>query len=301
MPKTLCDTGAEQSPINIISKISKKCSATCDLTFFYKTSKLNMSLYKNDLVIDYDTGSYINFNQEIFELDKISFTNPSSHKIDNVSYPIEAHLYHRNPYTGKILIIAVFIDINEAISNSKRFLDSISPFLPKIKANEISANTEENWNIYSIIPEVKGFFLYTGSIVKNPCTEDILWLIFDEPVNCSKNLYNNLKKISNKNARSIKNLGERPIYYNLNNSKKNLRNYGKETMCYSKIEFEKKCKTYIKQNQPKIINIYIFKFLLIILLTIIIIFLFNNGTIQKYYNYMINPIKNILKKKIINQ
>ena len=297
MSQTLCNTGTEQSPINIISRISKKCSATCDLTFFYKTSKLNMNLYNNDLIIDYDTGSYINFNQEIFELDKISFTNPSSHKIDNVSYPLEAHLYHRNPYTGKILVIAVFIDINEAMSNSKRFLDSISSSIPKVKEKEVVINTDENWNIYSIVPEVKGFFLYTGSLVKNPCTEDVLWLVFDEPVNCSNNLYNNIKKISNKNARTIKNLGERPIYYNANNSKKNLRNYGNETMCYSKKEFEKKCKTYLNQTQPKIVNIPIIKPFMFILLITYIIWLFNKGFFQKYF---IN-LRNILGKKIINQ
>lgn len=297
MSKTLCNSGIEQSPINIISNISKKCSATCDLTFFYKTSKLNMSLYNNDLIIDYDTGSYINFNQEIFELDKISFTNPSSHKIDNVSYPLEAHLYHRNPYTGKILVIAVFIDINEAMSNSKRFLDSISSSIPKVKEKEILINTDENWNIYSILPEVKGFFLYTGSLVKNPCTEDVLWIIFDEPVNCSNNLYNNIKKILNKNARTIKNLGERPIYYNANNSKKNLRNYGNETMCYSKKEFEKKCKTYLYKTQPKIINIPIVKPFIFILLITYIIWLFNKGFFQKYF---IN-LRKILGKKIINQ
>ena len=39
---SICLKGKQQSPININSNISKRCGATCDLTFFYKTSKLNI-------------------------------------------------------------------------------------------------------------------------------------------------------------------------------------------------------------------------------------------------------------------
>ena len=73
MSKSLCANGTQQSPINIISKNTKKCGATCDLTFFYRSSKLNTILSNKNLIIDYDTGSYVNFNQEVYELDKISF------------------------------------------------------------------------------------------------------------------------------------------------------------------------------------------------------------------------------------
>ena len=40
--------------------------------------------------MDYDNGSYVMFNNEVYELDKLSFTIPASHKLDGFSYPRDA-------------------------------------------------------------------------------------------------------------------------------------------------------------------------------------------------------------------
>ena len=302
MSKALCVKGAQQSPINIISKISKKCGATCDLTFFYRTSKLNIILSNKNIIIDYDTGSYINFNQEIYELDKISFTNPSSHKIDGISYPVEAHLYHRSPNTGKILIIAIFIDINDAISRSKIFFDSISPSIPNKRGEQISANMSENWTIYNIIPEVKGFFLYTGSIPRYPCSEGVTWIIFDEPVNCSEEFYNSIKKVSRNNARALKKLGPRTIYYNPNTSEKNSRNYGTQLRCYTDKEFQQECAKLSKnselgKNKNVKVLIITINVILIVVFVLFILWVIDKGFLSKF----IVAFNEVLNKKVINQ
>ena len=65
MSKSLCTNGTEQSPINIISKNSKKCAATCELTFFYRTSKCNIMRSNKNIILDYDVGSYVNYKNDI--------------------------------------------------------------------------------------------------------------------------------------------------------------------------------------------------------------------------------------------
>ena len=131
-----CANGKFQSPIDIKSKIAIKCGALCDLVFYYRTSKANLVNTGKNIIMDYDNGSYVMFNNEVYELDKLSFTIPASHKLDGFSYPMEMHLNHRSPDTGKLLIIAILFEINDATSKSNLFLDMISKSLPRKRVNK---------------------------------------------------------------------------------------------------------------------------------------------------------------------
>ena len=119
----VCIQGKQQSPINIKSKNAIQCGALCDLIFYYRTSMCNLLNTTKNIILDYDNGSYVLYNGQVFELDKLSFSIPASHKIDNYSSPIELQLHHRCPDTSEILIIAIFIDINDAVSKSNMFLE----------------------------------------------------------------------------------------------------------------------------------------------------------------------------------
>jgi len=289
--KSTCTQGLLQSPINIKTNKTKKCEITCDATFYYKNSKCNLILSNKNFIIDYDQGSYINFDHDVYELDKISFTNPSSHKIDNESYPLEAHLYHRSSNSGNILIVAVFIEINDAISKSSLFFNKFVNSIPEIKGKQISINTPDDWNIFNILPENKGYFLYKGSLPRYPCTENVCWIVMEDTVNCTEKFYDKIRKISKNNARNLKNINNRPIYYNNNN--KTSRNYGNKLRCYTEKEFKNACakiaanKDIIKYRSYKnlLITITIITLVLFTLFIIWIIdtkFLKNKVDILKY-------------------
>ena len=302
MKNSICSKGKNQSPINIISKSTKKCNTMCNLSFFYRTSNCNLILSNKTLLIDYDTGSYITYNNEVYELDKIAFTNPSSHKIDNVSYPLEIQIYHKSSNTGKLLIIAVFIDINDAISKPKMFFDMFVDSVPKIKGEQNTVNMPEDWNIFNIIPENKSFFLYDGSIINTPCTENVTWIVYDDPINCSEKFYNKIKSVLKNNTRSLQKLNNRPIYYRDNISNKSNRNYGTQLKCYTNKELIKTCskltgnKDINKVNSQRIFIILIVIIILILFL-LFILWLIDKGFLKKY----ILSFKNILNKKLINQ
>ncbi len=237
----VCVKGSQQSPIDIKSSKVIKCGALCDLVFYYRTSKCNMVNTKNNLIMDYDNGSYIVFNSEVYELDRISFTTPASHKVDGYSFPIEAQLYHRSPDTGAIVIISVFIDVNDASSRSKLFFDHFANVIPLTTGKQVSHNTPEEWNIFNVIPEIKAFYTYKGSLPRSPCTENVTWIVFDTATNCSTNFYDKIKKATPQNARSIQKLNGRRVYYNVNTAEKNKRNYGDKLRCYNEKQFRESC------------------------------------------------------------
>ena len=286
----ICNTGKFQSPINIKSSKVISCNALCDLIFYYKTSKCSIvSTGGNNVVMNYDTGSYVMYNTEVFELEKISFSTPSAHKIDNNSYPLEINIHHRSPNSGTILIIAVLCDVNNAVSNSNNFLDMIIKSLPKRgKKTMKEHNTPKEWNIFNAIPETKSFYLYNGSLPRTPCSENIKWIVFENTINCSEKFYNLLKPLVDNNIRSIQRLNGRKIYYNSNNSSKNNRNFGNKLRCYTEKQFHNACSNLhrdtdliaAKNKQALLLTIVI---ILIVLMILLILYLIQEGFFEKIF------------------
>jgi carbonic anhydrase len=241
MSNDFCASGKYQSPIDIKSNNTIRCGALCDLTFYYRTSKANIVNVDKRILLDYDTGSYVMYNNEVYELNKISFSVPAAHKLDGFTYPLEINFNHRSPDTGKILIVSVLSEINDATSSSKQFLDMITDALPKKKGKQKHVNTPEEWNCYNLIPEAKPFFAYTGSLPRSPCVEDVQWIVFENTINCSSKFYDKLKPIIKGNIRSIQKRNGRKIFYNPNTGDKNKRNYGDRLRCYTDEQFRKAC------------------------------------------------------------
>lgn len=299
---TKCSNGTNQSPIDINSNKIKTCSSTCNLSFYYRSSKCNLIMANKNVILDYDVGSSVSFNHDVYELDKISFTTPSSHKLDSSSYPLEAHLYHRSVNTGKILIIAVFIEINEASSKSKLFLEKFEDSIPSRRGEQLSINTNDAWNVFDILPENKAFYLYEGSLPRPPCTENVTWIIMEEPINCSDIFHKQIKKRSKNNARSIQKLNNRTIYYNSNSLDKSSRNYGNKLRCYTDKEFRKACARISNNSEVVTYKSYsnlaiTITVVVIVLFILLILWILEKGLLKN----LVPNIKNIVNKKLINQ
>ena len=245
---SVCTRGKLQSPINIISKKTKKCGLRCDLMFYYRPSACRMKNLDKQVLIQYDSGSYVIFNSQVYELDQFSFNIPSSHKLDGTSYPAEINIYHRSPETNKVLIISVFIDINEASSESMSFFNTFIPFIPRVSTTEKVINMSKDWNLYRTIPKNKAFYNYEGSLLLPPCTENVTWVVMDSAINMNAACYSNLKLLLGKNLRPIQRTFSRHIYYNPNNASKNNKNFGSKLKCYTDEQLASKCACLMKNS-----------------------------------------------------
>jgi len=294
----LCKTGRLQAPINIKTDKTKRCEGNCQLNFYYRSSICSIANNSGNLIMEYDAGSYVNYNDLIYELDKISFTVPASNKIDGSSYQMEMLLWHKSMDIGKVLIVSVFIDVNDATSRSKQFFDILANTLPKKSGNENLYNTPEDWNVYDALPENKAFYLYSGSLPQSPCSENVTWVVMDSAVNISQTVYQNIKNIIGKNSRQIQKTHSRTIYYNPNNDIKNNRNYGSKLRCYTDTELRRKCKCMCKDGKTVDIFPSINKKWLLILLIILFIGLFIYVAIQiGLFNGVFTKFKDYIQSK----
>ena len=276
MSQSKCVIGTKQSPLNIISANAKKCNTLCNLRFFYRTSLCTIENNGFSFTIRYDPGSSVVYKDEVFSLESITVTIPSSHKIDGKSYNGEVMINHRNTVNKNLLIISVFLqmDNNDIASASKGFLDEFIGYLP----NDTSAkqiNLGSQWNIFDVLPEDKGFYTYQGSTIREPCTENVTWIVMSNPVYASLKFFDEMKKKFPKESnRGARNDDSREILYNPNTERANKENYGSSMRCYDDRAFRSQCSLLSnnalvdKQKDESL------KWIIIIILSIIAIVLF---------------------------
>lgn len=226
-----------QSPINIQTNETRICNLMCQLKIHYKPNQCRIHNDNNLINILYDNGSYVIYKSENttrYNLFKLVPHIPGLHKINNLGYDMELHLHHRNK-EGKILIVAILINVDQNFSNSQDFFNQFIPNLrnvtsvgevPNQSGQEFSQeynysiNVSSNWNVENALPVLRNFFIYKGTLPYPPCTGDILWVIFENTVNINQSDYEILKeRLVFPNSRPIFPLNTNPsinrfVYYN---------------------------------------------------------------------------------------
>lgn len=241
--QSLCTVGTSQSPINIETSKTVLCTKKCRLKLFYRSSRCYMVNLGTEFVLNYDSGSYADFRGQIYSLEQISFTRPSSHRVDGRSYEVEMLLYHKNTITKNILVVSVFLEMNDAVSPSKSFLDQFIDYIPASTRTIKELDLGADWNVFQLIPFDKSFYNYSGSILKTPCTQNTEWIIYRTPVNASTRFFDTLKarfpSVNNREANNA--LGSRVVYFNPNTEPMFQINYGSTEKCYTEYQFRAQC------------------------------------------------------------
>jgi len=67
------------------------------------------------------------------------------------------------------------------------------------------------FNFADILPENPTYYRYSGSLTKPPCTEDVIWYVFQDPVEVGAEQMQTMYDKNGKNARPVQHLNDRPI------------------------------------------------------------------------------------------
>lgn len=98
-----CKLGHNQSPIDI-RKTSK--AQLPPLEFAYSPSPLKILDNGHTIQVNYAAGSSVTIEGKRYDLLQFHFHKPSEEKINGRSYPMVAHLVHKNE-EGKLAVVAV--------------------------------------------------------------------------------------------------------------------------------------------------------------------------------------------------
>jgi carbonic anhydrase len=197
----MCENGLNQSPINITRPIDASLSPLIFEELGKATTFINN---EHMLQVNFQGVNSVTIDDKRYNLKQINFHSPSENKINGKSFPMEAQLIHMDSNNNPLIIALMFQE-----GDDNFILNRLLRNLPK-KANVIEEIKSEVL-AYKILPDLKEYYLFNGSITTPPCTEGVKWLVLKNPVQISKSQLKDFTLNIPKNARDTQKLNARII------------------------------------------------------------------------------------------
>uniref|UniRef100_A0A915CZ37 DNA topoisomerase n=1 Tax=Ditylenchus dipsaci TaxID=166011 RepID=A0A915CZ37_9BILA len=216
---------AHQSPVNLVLKSGSRNTALNDI------EPLKFINYDQEITgVLVNTGRSVQFNvnpqmhlpeicgsrlKQHYQFVQYHFhwsqndNEGSEHTIDGHHYPAELHLVHRGVSDPtKLAVLAVFLEL----SNKKgKALKPDAYVLPFIQDYTQELQIEKQQLKFKLPRKKQSFLRYKGSLTTPPCTENVVWSVFTEPLLISKSQLNLLRNIKDSQKCLIQKNTEKPI------------------------------------------------------------------------------------------
>ena len=193
-----------QSPVNINTQ--EVIDAHLD-NIQYNYTPFPMKIVDNGHTVQvYGTeGSSIVVEDKKFQFKQFHFHYPSEHTVDGKHFPLEMHLVHQEEETGSLAVLGVFI----AEGTANPFLEKVFTTIPAQKEQEVQTDIQLMLSDY--VPPVQEHYTYIGSLTTPPCTVGVDWILFQEPLQASKEQLAKFALVYANNARPVQPLNNRRV------------------------------------------------------------------------------------------
>jgi carbonic anhydrase len=197
-----CSAGTHQSPIDIRDAKSADLPA---ITFAYRPTPLKLIDNGHTVQVTYSPGSFMTVGNQRYELQQFHFHHPAEEKLSGKSYPMVAHLVHKNS-AGQLAVVAVLLTKGTA----NPLVAKLWEYLPPAAGKEVTP-TGASVNATDLLPASRGYFTFSGSLTTPPCSEGVTWFVLKAPTQVSSGEVLTFARRYPNNARPVQPLNGRVI------------------------------------------------------------------------------------------
>ena len=155
--------------------------------------------------VSVDAGSSITTSRNTYQLKQFHFHTPSEHTIDGKSFPMEVHFVHQSA-DNKFAVVAALFAEGPANENVAKLIANF----PKAKGDSVRL-PEVKLDLALQLPANTASYTYMGSFTTPPCTENVEWIVFRDPVMASREQLNAFAARLSPNNRPVQPLNGRTI------------------------------------------------------------------------------------------
>uniref|UniRef100_A0A7S0DME4 carbonic anhydrase n=2 Tax=Eukaryota TaxID=2759 RepID=A0A7S0DME4_9EUKA len=177
----ICKSGLQQSPIDIVES-SVFQGANVPIVLSYSPSSVFSINTGKTLKFNIDSGNSMAINGRSFNLLQFHLHSTSEHTFNGGSFPLEIHFVHADS-VGNLAVLGVMVTegaANPAFPNATR----LDQYLPD--AEGVSNAVSELVDFQSLFPSNRDYYHYMGSLTTPPCSENVAWHVFKNPITMSK-------------------------------------------------------------------------------------------------------------------
>ena len=199
---SVCATGLRQSPVNIAATVKADLAP---VEIDYKGDTLKVIDNGHTIQVNHNGNSYIRVNGKSYRLLQYHFHSPSENIRNGEPYAMEMHLVHANEQ-GELAVIAVFM--REGVGNPviQSIWDNISPR----KNQEITVD-RLRISPADLLPKNGSYYQFSGSLTTPPCSEEVQWYVFKNPIEVSYAQIRKFVSLVGTNARPAQPLNGRIV------------------------------------------------------------------------------------------
>jgi len=191
----LCKVGLQQSPIALHARNATHLTDR-DVALHFGGAK--GELVNNGHTIQFNVAdaaaNTVSYKTGTYALSQFHFHTPSEHHLDGKSFPMEMHLVNKDA-SGKITVVGVFI--KQGAKNQA--LASLWDQLPARDAAPKSGEVD----LAALLPVSHKALLYAGSLTTPPCSEEVNWIVMEQPIEMSRQQIQAFQKLYRNNHRPI--------------------------------------------------------------------------------------------------
>ena len=197
-----CGIGKVQSPIDIRNAVHAKLDP---IRFDYRPTPLHIIDNGHTIQVNYGAGSSMSVGDQRYALVQFHFHKPSEERVNGKSYPMVAHLVHKNS-EGALAVVAVLL--KEGRENP--LVQALWTNLPAEKDKE-KAEEKIVIDAAQLLPANHAYYTFPGSLTTPPCSEGVTWFVLVTASELSKAQIARFGKIYSGNARPVQPLNGRTI------------------------------------------------------------------------------------------
>ena len=151
------------------------------IEFHYVAGPVRMENDGHTIVVHVDPGSYIVAGGVRYELVQFDFHHPGETPVRGKLTDMDVELLHKSA-DGKLAVVEV--RLGEEIGNANAVLSTLWAHLPKTAGE--TGKVADPVSAGGLLPTDRGYWTYTGSLTTPPCTEDVHWFVFEQPISIDR-------------------------------------------------------------------------------------------------------------------
>jgi carbonic anhydrase len=188
-----CAVGKRQSPIDIRESIKVDLEG---IQFDYRPTPFRIIDNGHTVQVTVGEGLGLSVQGRRYDLLQFHFHRPSEERVNGRLYDMVVHMVHKDQ-DGNLAVIAVLLErgmehpIIQALWNN----------MPLERGMELTPDVILDLN--KLLPQNRAYWTYMGSLTTPPCSENVLWMVFKQPVSISQEQLAIFTRMYKNNARPV--------------------------------------------------------------------------------------------------
>ena len=198
---SLCGSGQRQSPVDIRDGLPVDLEA---VDFLYRPGFFSVTDNGHTVQVQVGGGNAIEVGARRYELTGFHFHIPGEERVDGRSFAMSIHLVHRDAQ-GRLAVVALVAEEGPEHPAVRAVWNN----LPLERGEFVAASVE--FDPTALLPARRGYYTYMGSLTTPPCTEGVLWIVMQQPIQVSPQQLAIFARLHPMNARPVQPLNGRVI------------------------------------------------------------------------------------------